>query len=135
MSRIGKAPIPIPDKVTVTLSGYGVSGPKVPRVSSAASSRWRVVPARTMALSAFEAANAAVRSRERHGLCRNPGANMVEGVAKGFSRKLENHPGVATGPQFQGRKLMVSAGFTATRLRWFLQQEGIPSLPLRTLPR
>jgi large subunit ribosomal protein L6 len=110
MSRIGKAPIPIPEKVSVQLSGLSVSvkGPKgelnrtfpdgvsisqegdVLQVSPSSETR---------------------RSRERHGLSRTLLANMVEGVSRGFSRKLEI-VGVGYRAQVQGKKLVVSAGYS-----------------------
>jgi large subunit ribosomal protein L6 len=57
------------------------------------------------------AADGTRRSRERHGLCRTLVANMVEGVSKGFTRKLEII-GVGYRAQVQGRKLVVSAGYS-----------------------
>ncbi|NQV11551.1 MAG: 50S ribosomal protein L6 [Cyanobacteria bacterium] len=110
MSRIGKAPIPIPDKVTVTLSGLAVSvkGPKgeLSRVLPDG-----VVVSQENGFVRVEAANGSRRSRERHGLCRTLVANMVEGVSKGFSRKLEII-GVGYRAAVQGRKLVVSAGYS-----------------------
>ena len=51
------------------------------------------------------------RSRERHGLCRTLVANMVEGVSKGYSKKLEII-GVGYRAQVKGKKLVVSAGYS-----------------------
>ena len=51
------------------------------------------------------------RSRERHGLSRTLVANMVQGVSQGFTRKLEII-GVGYRAQVQGRKLVVSAGYS-----------------------
>jgi large subunit ribosomal protein L6 len=51
------------------------------------------------------------RSRERHGLSRTLVANMVQGVSEGFTRKLEI-VGVGYRAQVQGRKLVVSAGYS-----------------------
>lgn len=110
MSRIGKAPIPIPDKVNVTLSGLAVTvkGPK--------GELRRTLPD-GVAVSQQEntlvvtPSNGSRRSRERHGLCRTLVANMVEGVSQGFTRKLEII-GVGYRAQVQGRKLVVSAGYS-----------------------
>jgi large subunit ribosomal protein L6 len=110
MSRIGKAPIPVPDKVTVTLNGLAVSvkGPKgelsrlLPEGVVVSEENGNVLVA---------AADGTRRSRERHGLCRTLVANMVEGVSKGFTRKLEII-GVGYRAQVQGRKLVVSAGYS-----------------------
>jgi large subunit ribosomal protein L6 len=110
MSRIGKAPIPIPDKVTVNLAGLAVTvkGPKgeLSRTLpdgvniSQEGNQLQVSPT-----------SEARRSRERHGLSRTLVANMIEGVSQGFSRKLEI-VGVGYRAQVQGRKLVVSAGYS-----------------------
>jgi large subunit ribosomal protein L6 len=110
MSRIGKAPIPIPDKVTVNLSGLAVSvkGPKgelsrtLPEGVSISQDGDHLLVSPT---------SEARRSRERHGLSRTLVANMIEGVSQGFSRKLEI-VGVGYRAQVQGKKLVVSAGYS-----------------------
>jgi len=110
MSRIGKAPIPIPDKVTVNLEGLSVSvkGPKgelsrtLPEGVSISQDGNHLQVSPT---------SEARRSRERHGLSRTLVANMVEGVSQGFSRKLEI-VGVGYRAQVQGKKLVVSAGYS-----------------------
>jgi large subunit ribosomal protein L6 len=110
MSRIGKAPIPIPDKVTVSLDGLAVTvkGPKgelsrvLPEGVRVSQEDGTVVVSPT---------SDHRRSRERHGLSRTLVANMVEGVSQGFTRKLEI-VGVGYRAQVQGRKLVVSAGYS-----------------------
>jgi large subunit ribosomal protein L6 len=110
MSRIGKAPIPIPDKVTVNLEGLSVTvkGPKgelsrtLPEGVSISQDGNHLQVSPT---------SEARRSRERHGLSRTLVANMVEGVSQGFSRKLEI-VGVGYRAQVQGKKLVVSAGYS-----------------------
>jgi large subunit ribosomal protein L6 len=110
MSRIGKAPIPIPDKVTISLDGLAVTvkGPKgelsrvLPEGVSVSQEGSTVVVSPT---------SEHRRSRERHGLSRTLVANMVEGVSQGFTRKLEI-VGVGYRAQVQGRKLVVSAGYS-----------------------
>ncbi|MEB3258968.1 MAG: 50S ribosomal protein L6 [Cyanobacteriota bacterium] len=110
MSRIGKAPIPIPDKVTVNLSGLAVTvkGPKgelsrtLPEGVSISQDGDQLLVSPT---------SEARRSRERHGLSRTLVANMVEGVSQGFTRKLEI-VGVGYRAQVQGKKLVVSAGYS-----------------------
>jgi len=88
MSRIGKNPIPIPEKVNVTLDGLAVTvkGPK--------GELKRTLP---IGVSVNQVENSIVvaptstkrSSRERHGLCRTLVANMVIGVSQGYSKKLE----------------------------------------------
>ena len=110
MSRIGKAPIPIPDKVTVSLDGLSVTvkGPKgelsrvLPEGVSVSQEGGTLLVSPT---------SNHRRSRERHGLSRTLVANMVEGVSQGFTRKLEI-VGVGYRAAVQGKKLVVSAGYS-----------------------
>ncbi|MFM1798655.1 MAG: hypothetical protein RLZZ117_933 [Cyanobacteriota bacterium] len=110
MSRIGKAPIPIPDKVTVQLDGLAVTvkGPK--------GELQRTLPdgvsvSQDGNVLQVNPTSSARISRERHGLSRTLLANMVQGVSQGFSRKLEI-VGVGYRAQVQGKKLVVSAGYS-----------------------
>tara|TARA_B100000212_G_scaffold49311_1_gene31770 strand:- start:645 stop:1184 length:540 start_codon:yes stop_codon:yes gene_type:complete len=110
MSRIGKTPVLIPEKVSVDIDGLTITvkGPKgeikrlMPEgvnfdkkdneilVSPASSKRF---------------------ARERHGLCRTLIANMVQGVTEGYTKKLEI-VGVGSRAQVKGKNLIVSAGFS-----------------------
>ena len=110
MSRIGKQPISVPEKVAVTLKGLlvTVKGPK--------GELQRILPD---GVSISQVENTIVispdsdkrRSRERHGLCRSLVANMVEGVSKGYSKKLEI-VGVGSRAQLKGKTLIVNAGYS-----------------------
>jgi large subunit ribosomal protein L6 len=110
MSRIGKNPVPVPDKVSVSLDGLTikVKGPK--------GELERTLPD---GVSVTQVDNTIVVtptsdkrvSRERHGLCRTLVANMVEGVSKGYSKSLEII-GVGSRAQVKGKKLVVSAGYS-----------------------
>ena len=110
MSRIGKNPVPVPDKVTVSFDGLTikVKGPK--------GELQRTLPD---GVSVSQVDNTIVVkpstdkrfSRERHGLCRTLVANMVEGVSKGYSKSLEI-VGVGSRAQVKGKKLVVSAGYS-----------------------
>ncbi len=112
MSRIGKNPITVPEKVDVSLQGLSVKvkGPK--------GELSRTLP-EGVAISQVE--NTIVvsptsdkrKSRERHGLCRSLVANMIEGVSKGYTRKLEI-VGVGSRAQVKGKNLVVSAGYSHT---------------------
>ena len=110
MSRIGKNPVPLPDKVTVSLDGLTVKvkGPKgelertLPDGVSVSQDNNSIVIAPT--------SNKRI-SRERHGLCRTLVANMVEGVSNGFSKNLEI-VGVGSRAQVKGKTLVVSAGYS-----------------------
>ena len=110
MSRIGKRPIPIPAKVTVSIDGQHVSvkGPKGELA--------RTLPAE--AIVDQEGDTLIVRrsddsriARQRHGLCRTLVSNMVEGVTQGFQKRLEIQ-GVGYRAQVQGRTLTMSLGYS-----------------------
>ena len=110
MSRIGKKPIPVPEKVVVTLDGLlvKVKGPK--------GELSRTLPDGVSISQAdgiiFVSADSEKRkSRERHGLSRTLVANMIEGVSNGYLKKLEI-VGVGSRAQVKGKKLVVSAGFS-----------------------
>ena len=110
MSRIGKTPVLIPDKVTVDFDGLivTVKGPKgelkrqMPEGVSFDKKDNTVLVSPT---------SSKIFSRQRHGLCRALIANMVEGVSKGFSKKLEI-VGVGSRAQVKGKTLVVSAGYS-----------------------
>ena len=110
MSRIGKRPIEIPDKVTVAIDGrlVSVKGPKgelsreLPSGVVISQEGTTVVVAR---------ADESRTARQRHGLCRTLVANMVEGVSKGFERRLEII-GVGYRAAVQGQKLVLNVGYS-----------------------
>jgi large subunit ribosomal protein L6 len=110
MSRIGKAPIPVPDKVTVSLNGLAVTvkGPKGELSRTLPDGVSISQEGNTLQVNPV---NDSRRSRERHGLSRTLVANMVEGVSQGFTRKLEI-VGVGYRAAVQGKKLVVSAGYS-----------------------
>ena len=110
MSRIGKAPIPVPGGVTVTLSGLDVKV-KGPKGELSRTLPDGVTIAQDGSTLVVSPASDNRRSRERHGLCRTLVANMVEGVSQGFVRKLEI-VGVGYRASVQGKKLVVSAGYS-----------------------
>ena len=110
MSRIGKAPIPLPDKVSVSLNGLAVTvkGPKGELSRTLPEGVQISQDGNSLVVSPSSETR---RSRERHGLCRTLVANMVEGVSQGYSRKLEI-VGVGYRAAVQGKKLVVSAGYS-----------------------
>jgi large subunit ribosomal protein L6 len=110
MSRIGKAPIPLPDKVSVSLNGLDVTvkGPKGELSRTLPDGVQISQDGNTLVVSPSSETR---RSRERHGLCRTLVANMVEGVSQGYTRKLEI-VGVGYRAAVQGKKLVVSAGYS-----------------------
>lgn len=110
MSRIGKRPIDIPNKVTVAIDGQhvDVKGPK--------GELSRVLPAEILVEQEGETIlvkprNDSRPARQRHGLSRTLVANMVEGVSAGFVRRLEIQ-GVGYRAQVQGRNLVLTVGYS-----------------------
>ncbi|MGK7909295.1 MAG: 50S ribosomal protein L6 [Synechococcus sp.] len=110
MSRIGKQPIPIPDKVTVTIDGLHVKvkGPK--------GELERILPDKvTVVQEGTEVKVSPVDesriARQRHGLSRTLVANMVEGVSKGFEKRLEIQ-GVGYRAQAKGTTLILNVGYS-----------------------
>lgn len=110
MSRIGKRPIPIPQKVDITVDGQQVlvKGPK--------GELSRVLPAEVEVVQDGETLlvnrrNESRAARQRHGLCRTLVANMVEGVSQGFQKRLEIQ-GVGYRAQVQGRNLTLNVGYS-----------------------
>jgi large subunit ribosomal protein L6 len=87
MSRIGKHPVPVPDGVTVELSGQTVS------VTGKRGALKRTLPPE-VSLTHEDGAIAvrprgeSQRARAMWGLSRTLVANMVNGVAEGFTRRL-----------------------------------------------
>lgn len=110
MSRIGKRPINLPDKVTVAIDGQNVAvkGPKgelsrvLPKEVTVEQEDNAVVVKRI---------NESRVARSRHGLSRTLVANMVEGVSKGFERRLQIQ-GVGYRAQVQGRNLTLNVGYS-----------------------
>lgn len=110
MSRIGKRSIDIPNNVTVKIDGQhvAVKGPK--------GELDRVLPEQviveqdsgTLRVSRRDESRAA---RQRHGLSRTLVANMVEGVSKGFEKRLEIQ-GVGYRAQKQGNNLILNVGYS-----------------------
>ncbi len=110
MSRIGKIPIKIPEKVTVEVQDHAVTvkGPKG-----------------TLSMSAHPAITVQVKDKQvlcarpsdekfhkaLHGLTRSLIANMVEGVTKGFERKLDL-VGVGYRASLLGKNVNIALGYS-----------------------
>lgn len=110
MSRIGKRPISIPNKVTVSIDGQAVAvkGPKG-ELSRVLPSEVEVVQeGETLLVKRRDESRVA---RQRHGLSRTLVANMVEGVSQGFQRRLEII-GVGYRAQVQGKNLILNVGYS-----------------------
>ncbi|PIW36874.1 MAG: 50S ribosomal protein L6 [Candidatus Kerfeldbacteria bacterium CG15_BIG_FIL_POST_REV_8_21_14_020_45_12] len=111
MSRIGKQPIAIPDKVTVEVKGglIVVKGPKG-ELSESVHSCTTV----TITEAGVEVAIADLSEKSQRSMWGTMAAlirNMIIGVTDGFTRKLEIN-GVGYGWQVSGKKLTVKAGYS-----------------------
>jgi large subunit ribosomal protein L6 len=110
MSRIGKAPIPVPAGVIVSVDPgrVTVSGPK--------GELRQQVPAR-MQIAQEDGVLTVTRPTERgedralHGLTRTLIANMVEGVTNGFEKRLEIQ-GVGYRATLAGTNLELQVGYS-----------------------
>ena len=110
MSRIGRAPIPIPDGVTIDITGQTVTvkGPKGELTHTV------VEPIR---IAEQDGQIVVTRPTDRgphralHGLSRSLVANLVTGVSAGFERRLEIQ-GVGYRAQMRGQALELAVGFS-----------------------
>jgi large subunit ribosomal protein L6 len=110
MSRIGRRPIDLPSGVLVALSPGRV------QVNGPLGELTQAVPAR-MQIDKTESEIVVTRPTERgedralHGLTRTLIANMVEGVTKGFEKRLEIQ-GVGYRASLRGTALELNVGFS-----------------------
>lgn len=111
MSRVGKQPIPVPEAVQVDVDGRHI------RIKGSLGELEHQVPDMLEVDYVAEAGSLAVtrknddrRSRAMHGLHRTLIANKVEGVATGFSKRLEIH-GTGYNVNLRGDTLVLQVGF------------------------
>jgi large subunit ribosomal protein L6 len=111
MSRIGKLPIPIPEKVKVTVSGntVKVEGPKG-KLEWTFDAALKLVIDEAKKQVRVERPNDERRNRALHGLTRALIFNMVQGVTQGYERGLELY-GTGYSANVQGKKLVLLCGF------------------------
>ncbi|MEA3296423.1 MAG: 50S ribosomal protein L6 [candidate division Zixibacteria bacterium] len=110
MSRVGKSPIPIPDKTTVEINGQDVTikGPKgtlkrtIHADISATVENNMVIVTRPSEIK---------KHRALHGLTRALLSNMVVGVSDGYKKELEII-GVGYRAELQGRLLILNLGYS-----------------------
>ncbi len=110
MSRIGLAPISIPQGVDIKINGsqmlvkgkLGELSQELPKSISAKQDDGELT---------LERANEEQQTRAYHGLYRALAANMVEGVSVGFEKKMEL-VGVGYRATNQGQKLDLALGYS-----------------------
>lgn len=112
MSRIGKSPIEIPKGVTISVEGQKVTckGPKgALTVELSQGLNVKVDGAKVLVARTEESREV----RAMHGTARALINNMVEGVTKGYEKKLEV-VGVGYRAILQGKKVALNVGFANT---------------------
>ena len=110
MSRVGKEPVPIPDKTKVTYANRSltVEGEKGKLSSS-------IHPAIDLNIKdgylnvTMETSDR--RSRALQGLTRSLVANMITGVTKGFERDLEVN-GIGYRAELSGKQIILNVGYS-----------------------
>jgi len=112
VSRIGKKPVPVPQKVKISISGGTVSieGPKGkiardfrPEVEVKYAESTKAIQVNRRSDEPF--------ARAYHGTTRAHLANMIKGVTDGFERAL-SIVGVGYNAKVQGKKLSLQVGFS-----------------------
>ncbi len=110
MSRVGRNPVALPDKVKVSVAGLDVAieGPRG-KMHFAHDHRVKVeVRGREVVVSRPDESNVA---RGLHGLTRTLVKNAVEGVTKGYERALEIS-GVGFKAELKGQAINFTLGFS-----------------------
>jgi len=110
MSRIGKTPVEIPEKVKVEVQGQRirVEGPKgkldweLPKRASAKVENKKIIVSRS---------GDAAEAKALHGLSRALINNMIKGVSEGFSKKLEIN-GVGFKAAVVGKVINLTLGYS-----------------------
>lgn len=110
MSRIGKAPIAVPDGVTVTIDGSSikVKGPKGELEQTIGSEIGVELNDNVLT---FTRPSDHKDHRAKHGLYRALVNNMIEGVSQGYTIRLEL-VGVGYRASSQGQDLTLSLGYS-----------------------
>jgi large subunit ribosomal protein L6 len=110
MSRIGKKPVSLPKGVTATVNGQTVSmkGPKGELSFVVTDDILVKMEDGSIAVDPREETK---RARAAWGMSRTMVANLIEGVTKGFERKLEIN-GVGYRASVQGKNLQLALGYS-----------------------
>jgi large subunit ribosomal protein L6 len=110
MSRIGNAPVAIPEGVTVAIADgtISVKGPKGELTQTYDDAIEAKIEDNQIL---FSRKSNQPAHRSKHGLYRSLTANMVEGVSKGYKKELEL-VGVGFRASSSGQQLTLSVGFS-----------------------
>ena len=110
MSRIGKKPVKLPKGVTATVTGQSVSvkGPKGTLAFILSDEVGATMEDGGIAIAPRDESQ---RARSVWGMSRTMVSNLIDGVTKGFERRLEI-TGVGYRAQVQGKDLNLSLGYS-----------------------
>ncbi len=122
MSRIGRAPIALPAGVTVTVNADNVVAVKGPKGELTEAINKNIAVAVDGNVINVTRPNDEKENRALHGLSRTLIANMVEGVTKGYEKKLEIN-GVGYRAEKQGKKLVLNLGYS--HQVFFMEENGV----------
>jgi len=111
MSRIGKQPIEIPSGVEVTIGDDAVVTVKGPRGTLTQRVHADMKVVREDGVLRVERPSDEGRHRSLHGLTRSLIANMVEGVTKGYEKRL-TILGVGYRASMKGKDLEIQVGYS-----------------------
>lgn len=110
MSRIGKKPVEIPEKVSVSINDRNVEV-KGPNGTLSYTHNAEVAVSQEEKTLVVKPLDASQKSRALWGLTRTLISNMVEGVTKGFTKSLEFN-GVGYKAAISGNKLTLNLGYS-----------------------
>lgn len=110
MSRIGRLPVKVPNKVTVSIDKnlISIKGPKG-ELSMPLSNNISIDYIEDVIT--FTPLNSSPKTNKLHGTYRACVANMIKGVTEGFEKKLELQ-GVGYRCQVQGKSLILNVGYS-----------------------
>jgi large subunit ribosomal protein L6 len=110
MSRVGKAPVPIPDKTKITYANKSVTveGEKGKLSISIHPAVDLKIEDGVMNVTMLTPDR---RSRALQGLTRSLVANMITGVTKGFERNLEVN-GIGYRAELSGKQIILNVGYS-----------------------
>jgi len=110
MSRIGNKPVPVPDKVTVTVDGSTVKV-KGPKGELSETFRPEMKIRVENGIVYVERPSEAKAHKALHGLTRALIANMIQGVTGGYKKTLEII-GVGYKAEKKGKNLVLNVGYS-----------------------
>ena len=110
MSRIGKKPVDVPSGVTATVNGQDVNV-KGPKGELAFRVHDEVVVEFKDGKVSVQPRTESKGARSKWGMSRTMVSNLVEGVTKGFEKKLEIS-GVGYRAAVQGKELVLALGYS-----------------------